>query len=32
MDEKKPYLMFTDQGHFGYSEYSFQFEKENMPK
>ena len=32
MDEKKSYLMFTEQDHFAYSECSFQFEKENMPK
>ena len=30
MDEKKSYLMFTEQGHFGYSECSFQLVKENM--
>ena len=32
MDEKKSYLMFTEQGHFGYSECNFQLEKENIPK
>ena len=30
MDEEKSYLMFTEQGHFGYSECNFQLEKENI--
>ena len=32
MCESKSYLMFTEQGHFGYSECTFQLEIENMPE
>ena len=32
MCESKSYLMFTEQGHFGYSECTFQLEIENIPE